>query len=456
VVQLADYRKFIASKSQKTILHGFAPNYLPSCMMDFQASATEWAIRKGRAGLFADCGLGKSLMTLVFGENVVRNTNKPFLIITPIAVGQQIIAESVKFGMEALRIRDGQQPTKPIIYVTNYEQLHHLNPMDFGGVACDESQILKNFNGATKWAVIEFLRTIPYRLLCTATAAPNDYDELGNSSEALGEMGYQDMVSRFFVQETKSDFLGWGRTKFRLRSHAQSDFWRWVCSWSRAFRKPSDLGFDDAQFVLPGLEIFEHQVKAKQIASGRLFDVEARGLREQREEQRRTLSDRCEKAAELVHGTDSSVVWCHLNEEGDRLASIIKDGVQVSGKDSDSAKEEKFAAFSAGQIRVLIIKPKIGALGMNWQHCAHQVYFPSHSFEQWYQGVRRCWRFGQKRKVRVDIVNTEGGAEVMASLQRKAEQTDRSFAELVSNMNNSLKIETECYGNRKGVLPKWM
>jgi hypothetical protein len=450
------YRQFIAGKSQRTQLHGFRKAWLPDCMKPFQSHATEWAVRKGRGALFADCGLGKSLMTLVFGQNVVKNTNQPFLIATPIAVGRQIIAEAGKFGMEASRLRDGAQPTKAGLYVTNYEQLHHLNPGDFAGVACDESQILKNFDGKTKRALIEFLRPTQYRLLCTATPSPNDYDELGNSSEAIGEMGYHDMVSRFFVKETKKDTLGWGRTSYRLRTHAQADFWRWVCSWSLAFRKPSDLGFSDDGYTLPELEVVEHEVKATIVAAGRLFDVPAESLQEQREEQRRTLKDRCERVAQLVEHDDPSVIWCHLNDEADLITKLVSGAVQVSGQDSDEAKEEKFLAFTAGQIRKFVIKPKIGALGMNWQHCAHQTFFPSHSFEQFYQGLRRCWRFGQTRKVRADIVNTEGGAKVMASYRRKSEQADRMFAELVANMNNSLAIQVETYGQRKGALPQWM
>jgi hypothetical protein len=301
------------------------------------------------------------------------------------------------------------------------------------------------------------MRTRPYRLLCTATAAPNDYDELGTSGEALGELGYQDMVTKFYRKLTSKDHLGWGRTKYKLRGHAAKDFWRWVCSWARACRKPSDLGFDDQQFILPELITREHEVKAARPASGKLFDVPAETLQEQQEEQRRTLPERCEMVAKLcAEHKGQSIAWCHLNDEGDELAKIIPNSVQISGKDEDEEKEEKLESFIAGKVRVLVSKCKLTGFGLNLQNCDHQTFFPSHSFEQYYQAVRRSWRFGQKNKVIVDLVTTEGSAGVKANLQRKMLAADEMFTNLVALMNESLRIDRTPYGSEAEKLPSWL
>jgi len=304
------------------------------------------------------------------------------------------------------------------------------------------------------------MRKVEYRLLATATAAPNDYIELGTSSEALGELGHMDMLNRFFKNENNTSAGGMFHgeaVKWRFKGHAEQQFWRWVCSWARAIRRPSDLGFDDARFILPELIEREHLVTAATIAPGMLFALPAVGLKEQREERRRTIDERCAEVAALVGGTGQpALVWCHLNDEGDRLADIIPDAQQVSGSDSDEAKEEKFLAFASGQLRVLVTKPKIGAWGLNFQHCNHVTFFPSHSFEQYYQGVRRCWRFGQKRPVVVDVVTTEGERGVMQNLQRKAAAADKMFSSLVAEMNSSLRIARSTYGTQREARPAWL
>jgi hypothetical protein len=451
------YDSFLLSKAQVGQAHGFEPVWMPRILFDYQLALVGWAIRRGRAAIFADCGLGKTGCQLVWAENVVRHTNRPVLVLTPLAVGGQTVREGEKFGVEAYRSHHGEFPAGSRVVVANYERLKHFKPDDFAGVVCDESSGIKDFGGKRKAEVTEFLRTVPYRLLCTATAAPNDHDELGTSSEALGELGYQDMIGKFFTKETRKDARGWGRTKYQLKGHAVTGFWRWVCSWARACRRPSDLGFDDGRFVLPELITREHEVTATRVAPGRLFDCPGITLQDQREEQRRTIEDRCGKVAELVGGTGQpAVCWCHLNDEGDELARIVPGAVQVSGADDDDEKEEKLAAFAAGQIRVLVTKPQIAGFGLNWQHCAHQTYFPSHSFEQWYQGVRRSWRFGQTRPVVVDVVTTEGGAGVLANLRRKAVQADTMFAELVRLMNESLRIGRSQYGDKPQTVPAWM
>lgn len=455
-----DYAAFLYRKSQLGKGDGFAPVWMPNFLFPFQTALVEWAVRRGRAAVFADCGLGKTPMQLVWAENVVRHTNKPVLIVTPLAVSAQTLREAEKFGIEAHRSVDGHIAGK--ITVTNYERLHHFIADDFAGVVCDESSILKNFDGVRKALVTEFLRMRPYRLLCTATAAPNDYIELGTTAEALGEMGYMDMLTRFFKndQNTIKAMVFQNRSsegaKWRFKHHAEQPFWRWVCSWARALRRPSDLGFDNAQFVLPPLIERETIIRHTEKLPGELFVKAAVGLQEQRAERRLTIDRRCEEVAQRVQHADPVVVWCHLNDEGDLLERLIPDAVQVSGADSDERKEELFLAFTHGQARVMVIKPKIGAYGLNWQHCAHETFFPSHSFEQYYQGVRRCWRFGQSRPVIVDVITTAGELNVLKNLQRKATAADHMFSQLVEHMNDSLNINrSEIFATVEEV-PAWL
>ena len=452
-----DYSAFLAAKQQIGTESGFDPGELPTYLYDFQAALVTWAQRKGRGAIFADCGLGKTPMQLVWSENVVRKTNGRVLILTPLAVSAQTEREAAKFEIDARVSRDGSLPSKSV--VTNYERLHYFNPSDFVGAVADESSILKNFSGVTKAAVTEFMRMLPYRLLCTATAAPNDFIELGTSSEAIGELGFTDMLGRFF-KKTENTYTRRDEHKgglYRLRGHAQRDFWRWVCSWSRSIRKPSDLGYDDGDFILPELTVRDYVVLASQPRDGCLFDMPAVGLQEQREERRRTLTERCEMAASKVTDTGQpAVCWCHLNDEGDLLEKLIPDAIQVAGKDSDDKKEELLEAFANGEARVLVTKPRIAGFGLNWQHCAHQTFFPSHSFEQWYQAVRRSWRFGQKREVVIDVVASEGEADVLRNLQRKQDAADKMFTNLVAMMNDSLTVKSKPYGNTKEEVPSWL
>lgn len=449
------YAAFIASKSQLDGDHGFDPEFLPEWMFDFQRALVAWACRKGRAAIFADCGMGKTPMQLVWAHNVYKQTGKPVLTLTPLAVSYQTVGEATRFGIEAVRSVGGK-PTAPIV-VTNYEKLHHFNADDFGGVVCDESSILKNFDGSTKAAVTEFMRTIPYRLLCTATAAPNDYHELGTSSEALGYLGYQDMLSRFFKEDIIKDYLGWGRKSYRFRGHAEEPFWRWVCSWARACRKPSDLGFDDGDLVLPPLREHEHIVHSSKTRSGMLFSLPAETLQEQREERRITLEDRCQSACGLVSDhAGAAVIWCHLNDEADLLERMLHDCRQVSGSQSEEEKEEILLAFQRGELRRLVTKPKIGCFGLNWQHCNKVVTFASHSWEQYYQAVRRCWRFGQTSPVDVHVVATEGEVGVLANLRRKADAADRMFESLVHHMGDALAIDHKRLFHHSERMPSWL
>jgi len=454
---LITYTDFIEAKRHESTMHGFEPLWMPDFLFDFQESLVAWALKKGRAALYCDCGLGKTPMQLVWAENVVRKTGGRVLILTPLAVSYQTVAEGEKFGVEVTRSNEGEVGGSGV-YVTNYERLHYFNSSDFVGVVCDESSILKGIDGATRSAVTQFMRKLSYRLLCTATAAPNDYIELGTSSEALGELGFADMLSKFFkkVGSTSSRKDEYRSGTYRFRGHAERDFWRWVCSWARACRKPSDLGFDDGRFRLPDLITNQHIVHANTLRDGWLFEIPAVGLAEQREERSRTVGERCEMVAHLVDHNRPAVVWCHLNKESDMLRKLIPGSVEVKGSDTDDHKETSFKSFQSGDIRVLITKPTIAGFGLNWQHCNHQTFFPSHSFEQWYQAIRRCWRFGQDNPVTVDVVTTEGEQRVLANMQAKSQAAEKMFDQLVQLMANELRITKKNEMTKREEIPSWL
>ena len=451
-----DYKEFVYQKSHLSGNFGFKPVFMPDYLFDFQKYLVDWAMYKGRSAIFADCGLGKGVMQLVLAQNVVQKTNKRVLILAPLAVSMQTKQEAEKFGIDA----DLHCVKKNKITITNYQKLKHYNKNDFIGVVCDESSILKNFKGATKEDVTEFMKKIPYRLLATATAAPNDYIELGTSSESLGYLGFMDMLNRFFKNDLNNSGLRrmYGEApKWRFKGYAEKNFWRWICSWGRACRFPSDLGFCDEGYILEKLKENNHIVEAKTLPDGCFLPLPAKNLDEQRKERKRTVNERCEKVASIVNKRkDFSIVWCHLNSEGDYLEKIINDSVQVAGKHTDEQKEDRLFSFANGNIKCLIIKPKIGAFGLNFQHCNHITYFPSHSYEQYYQAVRRCWRFGQKRAVSVDVIMTEGDELVMKNMQRKANQAVKMFRNLVSSMNNELNIKHLDKNTKQIEVPQWL
>jgi hypothetical protein len=462
---VSGYAEFLERKTQANTAAGFEPLWMPDFLFDFQRALAEWAIRMGRDALFVDCGLGKSPMLLVWARNVYLKTGRPVLVATPLGVAAQLLAEAAKFAVEAAVSRDGSVPA-PIV-ITNYERLHHFDPAKFGGMVCDESSILKNFDGATKAAVTEFMRTLPYRLLDTATAAPNDYVELGTSSEALGYLGFTDMLSRFFINaqgnstSTRAAYRGQaGRGVhqgfWRFKGHAEEPFWRWVTSWARAIRRPSDLGYDDTGFALPPLEYRQHLVTPRSAPEGVLFELPAVGLQEEREEQRRTLTERCEAAAVALADADPAVAWCHLNDESSLLTLLAAGATELRGAEQVEAKEEKLAAFAAGQIRVLVTKPSIAGWGLNWQHCHRMSYFPSHSYEQRYQAIRRFWRFGQTQPVIVDDITTPGGRAALESTQRKAVQADRMFDALVAHMRDGMTLRRNDRYDTTVEVPQWL
>ncbi len=463
------YAEFLAAKTQDDGSYGFEPLSLPEWLFPFQAGLLEWGLRKGRCGTFADCGLGKTPMQLVWAENVRLKTGAPVLIVAPLAVTFQTLGEAEKFGIDAAVSRDGRMTAG--VTITNYDRLHHfegaIRTGAVKGMACDESSAIKSFDSERRDLVTMLMRKMPYRSLWTATAAPNDYTELGTSSEALGYLGYQDMLSRFFTNKDRASHPnrpgrhyrtqelheqgGW-----RFKGHAEDAFWRWVASWARAMRKPSDLGFSDDGFVRPAVNYRQHVVDATRPPDDRLFDVVAAGLREERQEARRTLTDRCEKAADLLTDAAAAVAWCQLNPEGDLLTHLIDGAVQVTGSQSADEKEEALLAFSRGEIRVLVTKPAIGAWGMNWQHCHRTTYFPSHSYEQFYQAVRRFDRFGQQHAVTVDVVTTEGGRKSLSNLQRKATQADRMHDRLVQHMADAQSVARGETYDKTVRVPAWM
>lgn len=469
---LASYDQFLESKAHVGTADGFEPYSLPAALFPFQRALVTWALRQGRAAVFADCGLGKTLVQLVWADNVARHTGRPVLVLTPLAVAAQTVREAQSFGVPAYRSGDGTLKRNPagklsaVAVVANYDRLHLFDPADFAGIVCDESSILKSFDGVRRGQITAFARTLRYRLLCTATAAPNDYTELGTSSEALGHLGHMDMLNRFFRNDLNNSATGRGylgkKNAWRFKGHAEDPFWRWVCSWARAVRRPSDLTdengvpFEDGRFALPPLVEREHVVTARTLAPGTLFALPAADLRAQREERRRTLPERCERVAEIAAHDRPAIVWCHLNDEASQIESLVPGAVQVAGADSDEAKEEKLVGFAEGAFRVLVTKPQIGAWGLNYQHCADVVLFPSHSFEQYYQAVRRCWRFGQTRPVAVDVVTTEGELGVLKNLQRKQAQASVMFDRLAQHMNDALSVERSLSYSNPVSLPSWL
>lgn len=453
------YEEFLAAKAQVREEAGFEPLWLPDFLFPFQRNLADWSVRMGRGALLLDCGMGKSPLELAWAQNVHQRTGKPVLLLTPLGVTFQMRGEAAKFGVDAEISRDGSAPAP--VTITNYEQVEKFDRERFGGVVCDESSCIKDFDGLRRALVTEFLRPVPYRLFGTATAAPNDYTELGTSSEALGYLGYQDMIARFFTNKERTGANRGGRwrpaadERWRFRGHAEDPFWRWVCSWARAARRPSDLGFSDEGFALPPLGVRRHVVDPRTTQPGALFDVPAVGLDAERDEGRRTVAERCERAAELLATAERGIAWCHFNPESALLARLIDGAVELTGSMRPDEKEEILAAFSRGEIRVLVTKPSIGAWGLNWQHCHRMTYFPSHSYEQWYQAVRRCWRFGQEHPVTVDVITTTGTANVFRNLERKAAAADRMFAALTAHMRGALAVRPRDPYEQEPEVPAW-
>lgn len=436
-----EYIEFLQKKKHSIGEFGFEPTYIPDIAFDFQKHIIEKAVKKGRMAVFADTGLGKTLIQLSIANNIVLKTNKKVLILTPLAVAFQFILEAEKLGIDDIEYsKDGKHSKK--IVICNYERLHYFDSNDFEGVILDESSILKNFDGKIKEQVTAFVKKIPFRFLSTATPSPNDFIELGTSSEALGYMGYIDMLSKFFKQNNNaidSSNRNVGE-KFYLKPHAEKDFFAWVNQWSIMVKMPSDLGFSDDRYILPKLNVIKHVVKNdSQISVDgqiQLFNIVAKNFNEIRHEQKQTEEKRCEKAVELASGK-TSVYWCNTNNESSILKSSDNESVEIIGSQSIEKKEEILLAFANGEIKRLITKAKMTSMGLNWQHCNHSVFFPTWSYEQYYQAIRRFWRFGQRNDVTIDMVISDGQTRVIEALTQKTQKAIELHENLTKNVNSS-------------------
>lgn len=426
------YEQFLAAKAindPSTGLVDLPP--LPEILFPHQRDITRWALRRGRAAIFAGTGLGKSLMELAWAQAVHQATGKDILHLAPLAVSSQMVREAAKFGIVARQVASGDD-CQPGINITNYQKLDHFDLSRFGGVILDESSILKSTDGHYRTALIAACQTIPFRLAATATPAPNDFMELGNHAEFLGVMKYTDMLATFFAHD------GGETQKWRLKGHAENEFWKWMASWAVMLRKPSDLGYANDGYDLPPLQFTEHRVGvtyAPNIETGLLFPMQAETLQERISARRATVADRCNLAASITPTDRPFVWWTNLNAESEMLCKLIPGAVETKGSDSDEVKERKLNDFSEGRTRVLVTKAGVAGFGMNWQHCADTGFVGlNDSFEQFYQAVRRFWRFGQSKPVNCHIIASELEGAVVANIRRKEADADRMAASMVMHM----------------------
>lgn len=432
------YELFIAKKLALVKPSGITSGIsLPASLFDHQAALTTWALRRGRAAIFADTGLGKMRMELCWADVVNKHTKRPVMIHTPLAVAQQIAAEGERIGVAVNVCRDGGD-VRDGINVINYERLHRINPADFAGVVLDESSCIKHAESRAFKALTDAYRDTPFKLPATATPAPNDWTELGTHAEFLGICTEAEMLAEFFVHD------GGDTSVWRLKGHARTAFWRWVSSWGAMIRKPSDLGFEDGAYTLPPLRLHEHLVGTQMPLNGALFAMEAQTLSERREARKLSLEDRVTACADRVNAdsTEPWVVWCDLNAEGDALTKAIPGAVQIAGADALEVKEQRLMDFAAGRIRVLVSKPSICGWGLNWQHVARMAFVGvTDSYEAYYQAVRRAWRFGQTRPVDVHIFASEAEGAVVANLRRKERDAAAMAASLADETRDAVMAE---------------
>lgn len=453
------YNEFIKSKKHSLNNYGFKANYIPDMAFDFQAYVIDKATFRGRNANFLDTGLGKTLIQISLAENVIRHTNKKVLILTPLAVAFQFIIEAEKMGLGDIEYSKDGKHTKKIV-ICNYERLHYFDSKDFVCVIADESSILKNFDGKIKAQVNSFIKKVPYRYLSTATPSPNDFIELGTSSEALGYMGYMDMLGKFFANnqnsvDSNNRNIG---EKYYLKPHAEKDFFAWVNQWAIMCKMPSDLGFKDDKFILPELNINKHIVENKSplAIDGQLqmFNKPAKTFHEIRHETKQTEIDRCEQAVNLAKDK-TSVYWCNTNNESAILKSIDKDAVEIIGSQSIDKKEDILINFAKGNIKRIITKAKITGMGLNWQHCNHSVFFPTWSYEQYYQAIRRFWRFGQTKDVTIDMVISDGQTRVLEALEQKSKKAIELHKNLTKNVNQEFINKTKEF-NKEIIKPNFL
>lgn len=429
---MSDYATFLATKRITDQPTGLAdvPELAPH-LFDFQRDIVAWALRRGRAAIFADCGMGKTPMQLEWAQHIPGRV----LVVAPLAVSSQTVDEGVKFGVEVVAARHGAD-TDARIVITNYEMIEHFDMADFAGVVLDESSILKSHTGKYRTMLIAMCQRVPFRLCCTATPAPNDYIELGNHSEFLAAMTRTEMLSMFFVHD------GGSTQDWRLKGHAETGFWQWLCSWAVMIRHPHDLGYTDGSFTLPPLNMHEHIVAGK-AADGMLLPVTAGTMSERRDARKASVETRCRAVADMVNASDQPwLVWCDRNDESKTLTSMIPDAIEVTGSDDNDKKSARLLGFSRGEFRVMVTKPKIAGFGMNWQHCADMAFTGlSDSYEQFYQATRRCWRFGQERQVNVHVVIAETEGAVLANIKRKQDDAEAMADNMTKNMADITSTE---------------
>lgn len=428
------YDEFIQSKKCIDPNTGFDidRDLLNHHLFDFQRDIVRWALKRGRACIFADCGLGKAIMQLEWSNQVAKHTGGMVLIVAPLAVSKQVIREGIKFGIDVELVSDNSSDAP--IQSTNYEKLHRFNLNRYVGIVLDESSILKSYTGKTCQSIIDLSIQIPYRLACTATPAPNDFVELGTHCEFVGAMSRTEMLSMFFINDCDM------ANKWRLKGHAEKEFWKWVCSWAVMIRKPSDLGYDDGNYNLPPLNMHHEVVSVDECDSmdGFLFRMPASSLKERQTERKITIADRAKKAAEIVakHPDQQWLIWCNLNDEAAELIKSIPNSIEVSGSHSDEQKCDRMIGFSEGRYPILVTKPKIAGHGMNWQNCCKIIFVGlSDSYEQFYQSIRRCWRFGQTKPVDCYIVTAETEGAVVSNIERKEKEAMNMAVEMVANMH---------------------
>lgn len=447
---MVKYEDFLAGKQHIPPSCGFEvdKSAMNGCMFEWQKDIARWALRKGRAALFEECGNGKTIQQLEFADQVAKREGRPVLIVAPLTVGAQTLREAQKFGYSAAICRT-QADVTPGINITNYEMLQHFDGRSFAGVVLDESSILKNYTGKMRNQIIEMFKDTPYRLSCTATPSPNDYMELGNQVEFLGIMSRTEMLATYFIHD------GSDTSKWRLKGHAEDRFWEWVSTWAVVLTCPGDLGYPNDGYILPPLNMTEHIVEVKSGGEYSLFGGEiAKTLTERRDARRASLRERCEQAAEIIaqNPDEQWVCWCDLNAESELLAECIPNSEEVRGSDKPEAKEDALIRFANGALRVLVTKPSIAGFGMNWQQCHNMIFVGlSDSYEQMYQAIRRCYRFGQKQPVNVHIVTSSAEGAVKANVERKEQQA----AEMKQNMVQYTKeiLRKDIRGQERVVIP---
>lgn len=460
------YLDFVASKGRFDLPTGLVSETLNGPLFPFQRDVTKWALKRGRAAIFAGTGLGKTLMQLSWADAIRREIGGKVLILTPLAVAQQTVSEARKFGIFGAKYHQDGRTISPIT-VTNYDRIEKFDLGEFVAIVLDESSIIKSHNGKTRALLTELTREIKYKLCCTATPAPNDYVELGQHAEFLGVMLAKEMLSTWFVHDgsnraTNVKNKGKPVANWRLKGHAEKDFWRWVASWAMLVRKPSDLGYDDDAYALPPLVKRQITVPVEYSRNGMLFDMAANTLSERLQARKKSILQRCAAAAELVnaHPDQQWLVWCHLNAEEEAITALIPGAIPVRGSDDRELKAERLLGFADGDVRILCSKPSLAGFGMNFQGCHNMVFCGlNDSFEQLYQAIRRCWRFGQKHQVNVFMIASELEGAVVKNLEEKEAAFDRmsdALAAQVREYQDPKPRRIHSASNHKGSVPAWL